>query len=74
MSELGILSTIASNNSSILAVIPCDNKFGLLEGEKVKFENFLDEFKDVFAQSNNDLSCAKNIKHKVDVGDSKPIY
>ncbi|KAJ9086616.1 DNA damage-inducible protein 1 [Entomophthora muscae] len=61
------------DKSLVAAIIPQDSMVGLTEDEKDSFEALLDEFKDIFAMSNEDLGCAEGELHKVNVGDAEPI-
>ncbi|KAJ9085540.1 hypothetical protein DSO57_1013000 [Entomophthora muscae] len=49
----------------VAAIIPQDDMVGLSEDEKDSFEALLDEFKDIFVTSNEDLGCAEGELHKV---------
>ncbi|KAJ9053798.1 DNA damage-inducible protein 1 [Entomophthora muscae] len=57
----------------VAAIIPQDDMVGLTKDEKDSFEALLDEFKDIFATSNEELGCAEGELHKDNVGDVEPI-
>ncbi|KAJ9049079.1 hypothetical protein DSO57_1028268 [Entomophthora muscae] len=56
LEELGIT---LPDEPLVAAVIHQDNMVGLTEDEKDSFETLLEEFKDIFATSNEDLGCTK---------------
>ncbi|KAJ9084238.1 hypothetical protein DSO57_1026569 [Entomophthora muscae] len=62
LEELGIS---LSDGPLVAAIIPKENMVGLTEDEKDSFEDLLDEFKDIFALSNEDLGCAEEELHNV---------
>ena len=70
LSELGISFP---DDPIVGAVIPREEMHGLNEEEKDKFESLLDDFKDIFALTSEDLGCAKDELHKVNVGDAQHI-
>ncbi|KAJ9066102.1 hypothetical protein DSO57_1012947 [Entomophthora muscae] len=57
----------------VAAIIPQDDMVVLSEDDKDSFEALLDEFKDIFAISNEDFGCAEGELYKVNVGDAEPI-
>ena len=76
MHYLGDLSEVGipvPEEPLVAAVIPRSDIQGLDKNQKDAFEALLEEFKDIFANSTEDLGCAWDESHKVNVGDSKPI-
>lgn len=70
LSELGISFP---DDPVIRSVIPREEMHGINKEEKSKCEALLEDFKDLFALTNEDLGCAKDELHKVDSGDTLPI-